>query len=49
MCIRDRSLSIRKEILRKRKITSYSNVRYPSPAMDKDDKKELDFILRDYL
>ena len=43
------SLSIRKEILRKRKITSYSNVRYPSPAMDEDDKKELDFILRDYL
>ena len=43
------SLSIRKEILRKRKITSYSNVRYPSPAMDEDDKKELEFILRDYL
>ena len=43
------SLSIRKEILRKRKITSYSNGRYPSPAMDEDDKKELDFILRDYL
>ena len=43
------SLSIRKEILRKRKITSYSNIRYPSPAMDEDDKKELDFILRDYL
>ena len=43
------SLSIRKEILRKRKITSYSNVRYPSPAMDEDDKKELDFILKDYL
>ncbi|MBL07142.1 MAG: hypothetical protein CL773_04755 [Chloroflexi bacterium] len=43
------SLSIRKEILRRRKITSFSNVRYPSPAMDDDDKKELDFILRDYL
>ena len=43
------SLSIRKEILKRRKITYFSNVRYPSPAMDQDDKKELDFILNDYL
>ena len=43
------SLSIRKEILKRRTITKYSNVRYPSPSMDEDDKKELEFILKDYL
>ena len=43
------SLSIRKEILKRRNITKYSNVRYPSPSMDEDDKKELEFILKDYL
>lgn len=43
------SLSIRKEILKQRKITKFSNVRYPSPAMDEDDQKELEFILNDYL
>jgi len=43
------SLSIRKEILKQRKITKFSNVRYPSPAMDLDDQKELEFILKDYI
>ena len=43
------SLSIRKEILRRRNITKFSNLRYPTPAMDEDDKKELDFILNDYI
>ena len=43
------SLSIRKEILKQRKITKFSNIRYPSPAMDDDDHKELEFILNDYL
>ncbi len=43
------SLSIRKEILKQRKITKFANVRYPSPAMDDDDQKELEFILNDYL
>jgi len=43
------SLSIRKEILMKRKITKFSNVRYPSPSMDYEDKKELELILKDYL
>ena len=43
------SLSIRKEILKRRNITKFSNLRYPTPAMDQDDKKELDFILYDYI
>lgn len=43
------SLSIRKEILKRRNITKFSNLRYPTPAMDVDDKKELDFILNDYI
>ena len=43
------SLSIRKEILKRRNITKFSNLRYPTPAMDEDDKKELDFILNDYI
>ena len=43
------SLSIRKEILRRRNITKFSNLRYPTPSMDEDDKKELDFILNDYI
>ncbi|MDC0252798.1 dihydrodipicolinate synthase family protein [Chloroflexi bacterium] len=43
------SLSIRKEIMKQRKITNYSNVRYPTPNMDDDDKNELEIILSDYL
>ena len=43
------SLSIRKEILKRRNITKFSNLRYQTPAMDEDDKKELDFILNDYI
>jgi len=43
------SLSIRKEILKQRKITKFSNVRYPTPIMDSDDKNELNLILQDYL
>tara|TARA_B110000116_G_scaffold98763_1_gene85934 strand:+ start:179 stop:1042 length:864 start_codon:yes stop_codon:yes gene_type:complete len=43
------SLSIRKEILKKRRIIKYSNIRYPTPNMDNDDKNELDLILQDYL
>ncbi|NCG34905.1 MAG: hypothetical protein GWO78_02775 [Dehalococcoidales bacterium] len=43
------SLSIRKEILKQRKITKFSYVRYPTPSMDNDDKNELDLILQDYL
>ena len=43
------SLSIRKEILRRRNITKFSNLRYPTPAMDEDDKKELDFILNYFI
>tara|TARA_Y100000768_G_scaffold166228_1_gene124452 strand:+ start:1810 stop:2700 length:891 start_codon:yes stop_codon:yes gene_type:complete len=43
------SLSIRKEIMKQRKITKFSNVRYPTPSLDLDDKNELDIILKDYL
>jgi 4-hydroxy-tetrahydrodipicolinate synthase len=43
------SLSIRKEILKHRKITNFSSVRYPTPSLDNDDKNELDIILKDYL
>tara|TARA_B100000902_G_C27291945_1_gene907674 strand:- start:880 stop:1770 length:891 start_codon:yes stop_codon:yes gene_type:complete len=43
------SLSIRKEILKQRKITNFSSVRYPTPSLDNDDKNELDIILKDYL
>jgi 4-hydroxy-tetrahydrodipicolinate synthase len=43
------SLSIRKEIIKKRGIVKFSNIRYPTPIMDDDDKNELDLILKDYL
>ena len=39
----------KKRDLKRRNITKFSNLRYPTPAMDEDDKKELDFILNDYI